>query len=257
MTRWAAFAGITLALTSLLLALARLSQSAVSPQRSHADHPHGAEHPDGADHLDALDGTGTPDSTTESMPSSVLLLNVALSQGVFGLLLLAGAWYTRVPTRALGVGPGPLSTGLPALGVGVAVGVVLYLGNELASRVADARGIEHAEELRRLLAPDSPRGWALLLGVALPVVALVEELLFRAALVGALSVGFAISPWLLAAVSSAAFAVAHGAQGSAGIVVAGALGLALAATFVLTNSLLAVVVAHYLVNALEFAVNEH
>jgi membrane protease YdiL (CAAX protease family) len=38
--------------------------------------------------------------------------------------------------------------------------------------------------------------------------------------------------------------------------VTGLLGFALAVTFVLTGSLLAVIVAHYLVNALEFIVHE-
>jgi membrane protease YdiL (CAAX protease family) len=41
-----------------------------------------------------------------------------------------------------------------------------------------------------------------------------------------------------------------------GVVVTGVLGFVLAAAFVLTGSLLAVVVAHYLVNALEFVVHE-
>jgi predicted Abi (CAAX) family protease len=40
------------------------------------------------------------------------------------------------------------------------------------------------------------------------------------------------------------------------VLVTGTLGLVLAAGFVLTGSLLAVVVAHYLVNALEFVVHE-
>jgi membrane protease YdiL (CAAX protease family) len=60
----------------------------------------------------------------------------------------------------------------------------------------------------------------------------------------------------LAACSSVAFAFGHGAQGRAGIVVTGALGFVLAAAFVVTGSLVTVVVAHYLVNALEFVVNE-
>jgi membrane protease YdiL (CAAX protease family) len=95
-----------------------------------------------------------------------------------------------------------------------------------------------------------------LLVVVLPLVAGFEELLFRAALVGGLAAGFGVSPWPLAVLSSAAFALGHGAQGRVGMVVTGVLGFALAALFVVTESLPAVVVAHYLVNALEFAVNE-
>jgi membrane protease YdiL (CAAX protease family) len=59
----------------------------------------------------------------------------------------------------------------------------------------------------------------------------------------------------MVAVSSVAFALGHGAQGRVGVVVTGALGAGLGALFVLTDSLLAVVVAHYLVNALELVVH--
>jgi membrane protease YdiL (CAAX protease family) len=90
----------------------------------------------------------------------------------------------------------------------------------------------------------------------LPLIAGFEEFLFRGVLVGALSTGFGLSPWALAVASSAAFALGHGAQGPAGVVVTGTLGFVLAAAFVLTGSLLVVVVAHYLVNALEFLVHE-
>lgn len=58
-------------------------------------------------------------------------------------------------------------------------------------------------------------------------------------------------------VSLASFSVdSTGAQGRLGIIVTGLLGFVLAAAFVLTESLLVVVVAHYLVNALEFAGHE-
>jgi membrane protease YdiL (CAAX protease family) len=112
------------------------------------------------------------------------------------------------------------------------------------------------ESLRELLAPDTRLGWVVLLFVVLPIVAGFEEFLFRGALIGVVAVGFDVSPWLLAALSSVAFALGHGAQGPGGILVTGLLGFALAVTFVLTGSLLAVIVAHYLVNALEFVVHE-
>ncbi len=117
------------------------------------------------------------------------------------------------------------------------------------------------EALRGALAPDSVGGWAVLLFAVLPTVALFEEFLFRAVLVGAFAAGAAAtgvpaSPWLLAAGSSVAFALGHGAQGRAGVVATGALGFVLAAAFLLTESLLAVVIAHYLVNALTFVVHE-
>ncbi|PSQ01372.1 CPBP family intramembrane metalloprotease [Halobacteriales archaeon QS_5_70_17] len=192
------------------------------------------------------------------MTTAGLLVNVALSQGLLGAVLLGGAWYTRIPPAALGVDLGdPLSTGPPALAVGVGLGTALYLLSAAGAAGAAAFGMEHDETLREMLLPDAPGGWALLLLAVLPVIAGFEELLFRAAVIGATSAGFPVSPWLLAVVSSVAFALGHGAQGRAGIVVTGSLGFVLAVAFVLTNSTLAVVVAHYLVNALEFVVSGH
>ena len=188
--------------------------------------------------------------------TSALLVNVALSQGLFGSLLLAAAWYTGVPASAFGVDPAPLSTGWPALAVGVAAGIALYGANEAAASALDRAGAESNEELRELLSPDSAGGWAVLLGAVLPVIAAFEEFLFRAAIVGAVSTGFAVSPWAMAVVSTVAFALGHGMQGPGGIVVTGTLGVVLAVLFIVTGSFLAVVVAHYLVNALEFVVHE-
>jgi len=88
------------------------------------------------------------------------------------------------------------------------------------------------------------------------IIALVEEFLFRAAAIGAAALALPVSPWVLAVVSSVGFALGHGAQGRVGVVVTGALGFALAAGFVISGSFVVVVVAHYLVNAMEFAVHE-
>jgi membrane protease YdiL (CAAX protease family) len=96
----------------------------------------------------------------------------------------------------------------------------------------------------------------LLFGATLPLIAVVEEFLFRAAVIGGVAAAAPVSPWVLAVVSSAAFALGHGAQGRVGVVVTGALGFALAAGFVLTGSFVVVAVAHYLVNALEFGLHE-
>jgi membrane protease YdiL (CAAX protease family) len=189
--------------------------------------------------------------------TGALLANVAFSQGLFGVAIVGAAWLAEVPPVALGVNPGdPWSVGLPAVALGAGVGVALYVANELSAKVADVTGVDYSEGLREALAPDSLGGWAVLLGVVLPVIAGFEELLFRAALVGAFATGFGISPWALAAFSTVAFAIGHGAQGPGGVAVTGLLGFALAAAFILSGSLLVVVVAHYLVNALEFVVHE-
>ena len=217
---------------------------------------------------DGRDATGSPATTTasrgsgpaaddpDSFTTGQLLANVALTQGLFGVVLLAAALYWRIPASAFGITGDALSTGLPALGAGVALGVGLYVANEVGAAGADAMGVEYDERLRSLLAPDSAGGWVVLLFLVLPVVAGVEEFIFRAAVIGATSAGFGTSPWALAVVSSVAFALGHGAQGRMGVLVTGGLGLVLAAAFVLTGSFLVVFVAHYLVNALEFVVHE-
>ncbi|WP_435195815.1 CPBP family intramembrane glutamic endopeptidase [Natronomonas sp. EA1] len=252
MTDWAAFAGITAAVLVLLLLLARASQTVVS---AGSDEPTGtasAEPVETGELRTVRYGPEPPEPREESYPTKLLLVNVAFSQGVFAALLLAGAWLTAVPPSAFGLS-GPLA---PAVALGLGFGVALSLANTGAGALAEAFGHAPSEELRELLAPESLGGWLLLLGVVLPVIAGFEELLFRGALIGAMSVGFELSPWLLAVLSSVAFALGHGAQGPIGITVTGTLGFVLAVGYILTGSLVVVVVAHYLVNAVEFLVYE-
>ena len=163
-------------------------------------------------------------------------------------------WYTNVPAAAFGVAVESLST--TAVATGLAFGVVLYLLSDLSVQGLRRLGIEPPTELREALAAETPGGWAVLLVVVLPVIAVFEELLFRGAMIGALSVGVDLPLWLLVVVSSVAFGVGHSAQGRAGMVVTSLLGLGLAVVFVWTESLLVVVVAHYVINALEFVVHE-
>lgn len=198
-----------------------------------------------------------PNTLRPELTPAALLANVAATQGIVAVLLVAAGLYFEIPATAFGITADPWSTGLPAVAVGVGFGLALWVGNELATTVADAAGAGYDESVRELLAPETGEGWLVLFGVVLPVIAVAEELLFRAALIGVPAVGFDLSPWLLAVVASAAFALGHGAQGRVGIVVTGALGLVLAAGYVLSGSLLLVVVAHYVVNATEFAVYEY
>lgn len=209
--------------------------------------------PDDATDLEDSDGAAPPHADVAELPSSVLLANVALSQGLFGTLLVLAAWWTDVPLAPLGLAP---AFAVDLLGVGVALGLALWLANELAGRAGARFGVDGGEELRALLAPDTPAGWLLLLGVVLPLVALFEEFLFRSVLIGALGAGFGIPAVPLVVGSSVAFALGHGAQGRVGMLVTGTLGLVLGSAFLATGSFLVVGVAHYLVNALEFVVHE-
>ena len=275
MTDWSAFAGVTGVVLTLLLVLARLSQNLGEPPAR--DGVAGETNvacdpgPTGVERRRAETDPGVPVDAVADVPApweralgdegreaefgaGALLANVAVSQGSLGALLLFGAWYAAVPASALGLDAAAF--GPFVLLAGVVGGVALYLANEGGAALGRQFGLDDAEAFRAMLAPETRRGWALLLLVVLPVVAGFEELLFRAALVGGLAAGFDVSPWLLAGLSSVAFALGHGAQGRVGMVVTGLLGFALAALFVVTESLPAVVLAHYLVNALEFAVNE-
>jgi membrane protease YdiL (CAAX protease family) len=254
---WATFVGLTGVVLVLLLVLARLSYEPMSEDsgREHgldveSDFEPRSEPESPETHLDGP--VGPTRLEARELTTGELLANVVVSQGLFGGILLGAAVLTGIPAVALGVGPVAPQT----LAVGTGLGVALYLTNEAGGTVAERTGITGGERLRETLAPSSVRGWILLLVVVLPVVAVFEELLFRAALVGAVTAGYSVSPWLMVGVSSVAFGLGHGAQGTGGMVVASVLGMVLGAAFVLTGSLLVVVIAHYLVNALEFVVHE-
>lgn len=192
-------------------------------------------------------------STPTDYPPHLLLANVAISQALLGGFLGLGAWYAEIPPGALGLSLADVPT---KIGLGVALGVTLYVVNRVGSSVSKQFGLVPDEELRESLTPRSLVGWVLLFAVALPLIAGFEEFLFRGALIGAVAAGFDVSPWLMASLSSVTFGLGHGAQGRLGIIVTGLLGFVLAAAFVLTGSLLVVIVAHYLVNALEFVGHE-
>ncbi|MFW6435839.1 MAG: CPBP family intramembrane glutamic endopeptidase, partial [Halovenus sp.] len=181
-----------------------------------------------------------------------LFANVAVTQGLVIVVLVAAALYFEIPARGFGV-----SVTGPAILLGVAFGAVLWIGNELSTTVADAVGASYDEGVREMMAPESTGGWLVLFVFVLPIIAIAEELLFRGALIGVPAAGFGVSPWLLAVVASLAFALGHGAQGRVGIVVTGVLGFVLAAGYIVSGSLLVVIVAHYLINGLEFFVHEY
>ncbi|WP_330631134.1 CPBP family intramembrane glutamic endopeptidase [Halocatena halophila] len=227
MPDWTTFFAIAGVVLVLLLVLARLSSGAVT------------------------DSTEREPIANES--TAVLLANVAISQGLFATVLVIAVWITSIPPFALGVEfSSQASVGLTGLLTGITAGILLYLFNVAGSMVAKARDVDFDARLREQLTPDSHSAWVLLLVGVLPIIAVFEELLFRAILIGVTSVGTGLSPWLFAGGSSVVFAVGHGVQGRLGMLVTGVLGFALAVVFIISNSLLAVVVAHYLVNALEF-----
>lgn len=241
MPDWTAFGAVSVVLTGLVLLLARSTQSVLQApsQPAAAAGDEERDFPAGRTQL-------------EAMSSGFLQLNVLLMQGLFLLLLLGGVWYADVPLGALGVA---LPT-LDAIALGTGLGVTLFSLNQLGARLGRQFGLGGDETLRSALAPEHTIEWLALLLVVLPTIAVFEELLFRGALVGGLHAGFGLAPVVLVAVSSLAFGLGHGVQGWTGIVVTALLGVVLGVAFVVTGSLTVVVVAHYLVNALEFVVCE-
>lgn len=180
-----------------------------------------------------------------------LVLNILLTHGLLagGVLLLA--WGAAIPYAHLGL----RTVSLVEIGIGIALGIGLAILNESIQQGLNQVGIEVDARLREWLTPDSARGWAVLLGVVLPIVAISEELLFRAALIGVPTVAYSIPDSLMIVVAAIPFGLAHGIQGRPGMIVAGGLGVVLGWAFVLSGSLTVVVVAHLLVNTIEFLSN--
>lgn len=236
MPDWVVFAAVTIVVSLGLVLLARASARQVTAGLDARDDP----------------TAPTPPVVRQLASSPVLAANVVATHGLLILILLGTVWYAEVSPSALGLAP----PSLVEVSLGVGLGVGLAVANAGGARLAARLGLRPDERLRALLAPDTAAGWVGLLLVVLPLIAVAEELLFRGALIGGLAAGFGLPVWGLAAVSSVLFGLGHGLQGPGGVVVTAALGAVLAVVFVLTGSLSVVVVAHYVVNALEFLVNE-
>jgi membrane protease YdiL (CAAX protease family) len=192
--------------------------------------------------------------SVDALSTDLLLLNVLVTQGGVIVLVAVGAILTGVPMRVLGI-TSPLLA-VDTITVGLVVGLGLYLVDEVLSVFAKRFGHVPEELLRAALTPDSAEGWILLFCLILPLVAVGEEMLFRAALLGATPLLSGLPTLGILAMSSILFGLAHAVQGRAGVVVAGVLGLGLGSAYLVTGNLVVVVVAHYVVNALEFVVHE-
>lgn len=174
--------------------------------------------------------------------------------GGFAGVAVVGALLAGLQPRHVGLHTiAPASGGLEELGLGLGVGIVLYLATELLIPAVTVLGLEYEPGYEQLFT-GSPGGWPVFLGIVLPAVSLREELTYRIALIGVAATLFGTSPWLLAGGSTLLFGAIH-FTGDGGVVIAGLLGGGLAIAFVLTNSLLLIVVAHTVVNGAEFVVH--
>ncbi|MFB6211349.1 MAG: lysostaphin resistance A-like protein [Halobacteriales archaeon] len=277
--QWDLFAALTVFVLGTLLVLARASEQAIRGTEPTPDtdqerwewdrnrppsvegtatesdrQPEPTSRGDSTTTTDVGDRNGDERQATaiDAMSARQLLANVVLSHGLLAGVVIGGAWITEIPAAALGL-LAPIDR---VVVIGGALGIGLYIANEIGTQLADRFDIGYDERLREALAPEEPSDWGLLLLVVLPVIAGFEELLFRGAVIGVFNMAYGVDPWILAVVSSGLFGYGHGAQGHSGIAVTAGLGFVLATAFILTESLLVVIVAHYLVNALEFLVHE-
>ncbi len=170
------------------------------------------------------------------------VLRVVLIAICFGL-----AWVSGQPPENFGlVFRDPLRDTM----IGVMVGVVCALALPVLTRLAIERcGRKIYSPVVVLSVLPRERGEWFALPSALAFAVLLEEFLFRALLLG----GFAefAPPLVLALVWSVLFGAMHSPQGVFGMTIAAALGFLFSMLFLYTASLLAPLLAHYVINLLQ------
>jgi membrane protease YdiL (CAAX protease family) len=134
--------------------------------------------------------------------------------------------------------------------IGIVVGLVVqFLANMLAAIAIRIWGPGiYSPIVMRSVVPKNTREWVLIM-LPLLLAVMVEEVLFRALTIGGFTI--LVNPWLLAVASSVLFGMVHAPQGSLGMVLTGLVGFVFAAIFIITNSLLAAITAHFVINLLQ------
>jgi len=130
--------------------------------------------------------------------------------------------------------------------IGIATQFIVNVMSTLAIRVF-GKNI-YSPQVMKSVVPASQREWFLIIIPLLLAVA-IEELLFRGLLIGGFSL--VVNPWVMAVASSIIFGIMHSPQGMLGIVMTALVGFAFATAFILTNSLVVVISAHYIVNFMQ------
>jgi membrane protease YdiL (CAAX protease family) len=106
----------------------------------------------------------------------------------------------------------------------------------------------YSPQVMKSVTPKNQREWFLIIIPLLLAVA-IEELLFRGLLIGGFSL--VINPWVMAVASSLIFGIMHSPQGTLGIILTAVVGFIFATAFIITNSLVVVITAHFVVNFLQ------
>ncbi|HET9496291.1 MAG TPA: CPBP family intramembrane glutamic endopeptidase [Chloroflexia bacterium] len=185
-----------------------------------------------------------------SLPVRENLLLAPVENAVKGALVLACvglAMLSGASAEQLGWAP---ASPLRDVGLGIIVGLLTQLVANSVTLLAIKRlGKEiYSPVVMRNIMPRTRAEWVLV-PAALALAVLLEELLFRSLLVGAL--GQSLPVWLLAAVFAAVFGLMHSPQGSLGIIMTGIMGFWLSALFIWSGSLLLPLTAHYVINLLQ------
>lgn len=176
----------------------------------------------------------------ERIPVYVVSAGVILALGGAGLGLGWAAW----GTDAIGlVGlPAPALAGWSAAALAAALAALALF--HWTGRIL---GVPEAPVLRELI-PRSPAEKAVFVGLSASA-GVGEELAYRGFAIPALIL-VGTSPWTAAIASSVAFAFLHVYQGVLGTIRSGILGLVLAATFLVSGSLVPAILAHALVDVI-------
>lgn len=190
------------------------------------------------------------DAQTAGLSTVDFAVGMAQSYGVFWMILggVAGAAVLVDGSPPDGMGFAGTTGG--DLGVGLAAGVGLFALSEATIVATSVVGLSYDADISALTPADA-QGWAALAG-GLMVQSSGEELIFRAALVGAAAAAVGVSTWAFVVPTAVVFGYIHG-TGPGGMIVAGVLGVALGGLFI-AFGFLVVAVAHTVVNLAEFAV---
>ncbi|MCO6450762.1 MAG: CPBP family intramembrane metalloprotease [Caldilineales bacterium] len=168
---------------------------------------------------------------------------VALIGICFGLGWISG----RTPAELGWVSPDPLKDAGIGVALGLAIVLVLLFPELLVKRY---RPQWHSDVVLQSIRPRSRRQWPLVM-LALVLVALLEELIFRSLLLGGLAPYVNVLFFAIAA--SILFGLLHLPQGIWGVIAVIIVSLIFSGVFLWQLSLLLVVIAHWTVNVGQLA----
>jgi membrane protease YdiL (CAAX protease family) len=172
---------------------------------------------------------------------------VGLQWGLLGSLVALGAVAGVIVWgfTPAAIGLRGFTIGSAILGVGA--GPALYGFHWVLIKLLKTAGFTFTE-LFENLTPDTAResGWYV---VGVGIQASAEELIFRGALVGALSVALSVPAWQLVVPAAILFGLAHVGRGSGSVISTTAMGLGFGVVF-LVGGLVAAALAHVLNNCI-------